>query len=476
MSLSSLIFVFLFLPIFMLIYFFLSDKRRRNNKLLFFSILFYSFGGIKYLLLILAMSLVGWFSAIQIENAEKKSKKKIWLILSVATFSCVLVYFKYTNFFLENVGNLFSLTITPLKIALPLGISFYTFKLISYVADVYMKKVEAEKDYFTILLFVILFPQVLQGPIARFSMMENEFYQRKILYSKVADGIYRFSVGLAKKTILADQIGLVATTLAPVNDSISSATTLAVWMGSLCYSMQLYLDFSAYTDMAIGLGKMLGFTFPENFNYPYVATSVRDFWHRWHITLSMFFRDYVYIPMGGNRVGSLRLVFNLLVVWMLTGLWHGASWNFVLWGLFYVPFILLENFGKKLGIVKIPRLIKHIYTILIFNFGWILFRFSNMNQLMEVIKIALGIKKNVFSTPAVTININNHLFLLIYGILACTPIFAFIGTKIQEKVEGNKTSQTMVYSVKTVICLLLACLSFMAMAKNSFTPFLYNQF
>ena len=347
MSLSSLFFVICFIPVVAIIYFLTPTLKYKNRVLLLFSLLFYSFGGVGYLLLLIIMTAIGWFSGVKIESSDKKTGKK-WLIVSVISFVAVLGFFKYTNFFAGTFSYLSGIEWKPLSIALPLGISFYTFKLISYVADVYLGKCIAEKDYSILLLYTSIFPQVLQGPIERYKDIRAEISERNVRAYDISEGIYRFCIGLSKKSILADHIGELAATLSPLNDSVSGLTTFAVWAGSLCYAMQLYLDFSAYTDMAIGVGRIFGFRFSENFNYPYAATSVKDFWRRWHITLSSFFKDYVYIPLGGNRAGLLRTSFNLLVVWILTGLWHGASWNFVLWGLFYLPFIVIENWWKKI--------------------------------------------------------------------------------------------------------------------------------
>lgn len=476
MSLSSLFFVLLFLPVFLQIYFFTPGRDFRNHKLLFFSMLFYSFGGVRYLFLIMIMTLIGWFCGIRINQARYDRSKKVWLILSVVFFVTVLFVFKYSNFFLQNVDRIIPIEIKPLEIALPMGISFYTFKLISYVADVYMEKLDAEDSYFMLLLYAIIFPQVLQGPIARYEDMRRDLYQRRVRYSSVASGIYRFSLGLAKKTVLADRIGEIVSTFSPATSAVSSTTTVAVWMGALCFTLQMYLDFSAYTDMAIGIGEMLGFDFPENFNYPYAATSIKDFWRRWHMTLSSFFRDYVYIPLGGNRVGGVRVILNLLIVWFLTGLWHGASWNFVLWGLFYVPFIILENWGTKYQINWIPRIFKHIYTIIIFNVGWIFFRFTDLNQLKEVLMIFFGLKSNEFSNPAVILNIKNNAFLIGFAIIVCTPVFKLLYDKFVENMEEEEGWSIIVHGFRTFVSVILLFLSIMAMAKNSFTPFLYNQF
>lgn len=476
MSLSSLFFVLCFLPIMAMIYFTTTVVGYKNRIILFFSLLFYSFGGVGYLILLMLMTAIGWVSGVKIEASPDIKTKKKWLVSSVIIFVLVLGIFKYTNFFAGTVTSIAGINWKLLTFALPMGISFYTFKLISYVADVYMGKCSAEEHYSVLLLYTSIFPQALQGPIERYKDIQTEIYNREVRAYDISEGIYRFAVGLAKKTILADHIGELANTLSPVTDSISGATTVAVWVGSLCYAMQLYLDFSAYTDMAIGVGRILGFHFPENFNYPYAATSIKDFWRRWHITLSSFFKDYVYIPLGGNRVGLFRTSFNLLVVWMLTGLWHGASWNFVLWGLFYLPFIVIENWWKKMEFPVLPRLFRHIIAVFIINFGWLLFRYSDINQLREVISIYLGIKSNGFSISTVNINILNNIFLIITCTLACTPIFSLVGKKISAIAEERKGVAGFYQGTRTIFCLILLLLSLAAMAGNSFTPFLYNQF
>ena len=476
MSLSSLFFVLCFLPIMAMIYFTTTVVGYKNRIILIFSLLFYSFGGVSYLALLMVMTAIGWISGVKIETAPDKKTKKKWLVFSIIVFVLVLGIFKYTNFFVGTVTSIAGINWKPLAIALPMGISFYTFKLISYVADVYTGKCSAEEHYSVLLLYTSIFPQALQGPIERYKDIKDEIYNRDTRAYDISEGIYRFAVGLAKKTILADHIGELANTLSPVTESISGATMLAVWVGSLCYAMQLYLDFSAYTDMAIGVGRILGFRFSENFNYPYASTSIKEFWRRWHITLSSFFKDYVYIPLGGNRVGLFRTSFNLLVVWILTGLWHGASWNFVLWGLFYLPFIVIENWWKKMEFPVFPKLFGHIIAVFIINFGWLLFRYSDINQLIEVISIYLGIKSNGFSVSTVNINILNNIFLIITCTLACTPIFSLVGKKISAIAEARKGVAGFYQGTRTIFCLILLLLSLAAMAGNSFTPFLYNQF
>ena len=378
MSFSSLIFTALFLPLFLLIYYIVPGIRQKNRVLLLASLLFYAFSGVRYLILLLVMAVLAWALGrkISIEAAKQSlyvaafhpsppedqndqnnaeacrqqsssGHPKSWLCIATAIFLGVLIIFKYTGFFVrtaaEVTGNVFAVP----NIVLPLGISFYTFKLISYVADIYSGQIAAQ-PLPEVLLYTVNFHQIAQGPIVRYGEMEDALNNRTMSTEQFSDGAFRFIVGLAKKTILADHLGELAAGFLPLSLEGLSPSMEAAWLGSICYMLELYLDFSAYTDMAIGLGEMIGFEYPENFNYPYAATSVRDFWRRWHITLSSFFRDYVYIPLGGSRVSFGRLLFNLLVVWFLTGFWHGASWNFILWGLYYFIFIALENLVRRM--------------------------------------------------------------------------------------------------------------------------------
>jgi alginate O-acetyltransferase complex protein AlgI len=475
MAFSNLFFLLVFLPVFMLIYCYCGDIKRKNTVLLVASLIFYAFGGIKYLLLLFVMAGLAWFFGILIGQDPEGRRGKRYLILSVTLFLIVLGFFKYTGFFLGTLGSILQKD-WVFSIALPMGISFYTFKLISYVADVYHGKIEVEHNYFMLLLYTGIFHQSMQGPIVRYEEMQEELYGRKLTMAGLSDGIYRFSVGLAKKVVLADHCGELADIFVPLSDEIANAPTAAVWVGMVLYSMQLYIDFSAYTDMAIGLGQMIGFSYPENFNYPYVATSVRDFWRRWHMTLSFFFRDYVYIPLGGSRAGSLRTTLNLLVVWALTGLWHGSSWNFVLWGLYYFVFIVFENWRRKRKKKDWPRIVQHIYTIIIFVFGWTLFRFSDFSQLLYAIRGFFGLGGNGFSSMTLRLNLQNNIWFLIVCLLTCTPIFKSFGKYLMTYFQVRRIPRTAIYAGKTLIVVALVLLSIVVMTGNTFTPFLYNQF
>ncbi len=476
MAFSSLLFVLVFLPVFLIVYRFMPDRRKENRLLLIFSLIFYAFGGLKYLVLLLIMSAIGWIAGRFIEVQDSLRLRKLFLIITLVIFIAVLVVYKYTGFFLGIADAVIPKELAIPEIIMPLGISFYVFKLISYEVDVYRGDIESEASFPVFLIYTASFHHVLQGPIIRYGEIVDEMYDRKVSYAGMANGIYRFCIGLSKKVILADHVGAMAQALSPVGAEAGSVAVTGFWLGSICYTLQIFLDFSAYTDMAIGLGEMIGFHYPENFNYPYIADSVRDFWRRWHITLSSFFRDYVYIPLGGNRRGSTRRTINLLVVWLLTGLWHGSSWNFVLWGLFYFGFIVLENHLNDRGGMNWPAPLKHIYTLLVVNLGWILFRFEKFADLGRALIGMIGIGANGFINNAVTFNVRNNLFFLIFAILACTPFFKFVGGRLDALTSKSGAGKQVMSALRTVAALLLLIWSVFAMVGNTYTPFLYNQF
>ena len=350
MVFSSAIFVFCFLPILFLFYFLL-PKKCKNVVLLIFSLIFYAFGGVNYLFTMLLTVFVSYLGGILL---QKSKNKKLVLFFTVGINLLFLIYFKYTGFILTNINNLFSASISIPDIIMPIGISFYTFQSLCYVIDVYRGEVSVQKNYFLLLLYVSLFPQLVAGPIVRYKTIENEIKKRSTTVDDFCYGIERFILGLAKKVIIANQMGK----LADIVFSGESFTTPVVWIGAIAYMMQIYFDFSAYSDMAIGIGRIFGFKFLENFNFPYIAKSITDFWRRWHISLSTFFRDYIYIPLGGNKCSKMRQIFNMSVVWLLTGLWHGASWNFVLWGIYYLVILILEKFVFKNVLEKIPNFLR----------------------------------------------------------------------------------------------------------------------
>ena len=491
MSFSSLIFIALFLPVFMIASVLVRGNQRKNLLLLLFSLIFYAFAGLSNLALLLVMTTLAWFLGQRIGRAlqfaasenpdyqegdddfqspdaertrvEGQKHARAWLLLALVLLIAVLLCYKLAvpigrHFFSADAGDLdagggattgaaAAIYAYFRNIGLPLGISFYIFKLISYVADVYTKKT-APGDFFHVLLYTVTFHQVAQGPITRYAEMAEEMDHRSADAEDLAEGLWRFTVGLAKKTVLADHLGTLAETFLP----LAGNTTFSVggaYLGALCYMLQLYLDFSAYSDMALGLGRMIGFHYPENFNYPYIAVSVRDFWRRWHISLSRFFRDYVYIPLGGNRVSTGRLLLNLLAVWALTGFWHGSSWNFILWGLYYFVFIAIENFVKKFRkvqaadtkrnaqaprrspLTQFTRALGHLYTLIVVFFGWVLFRFSDFQVLREVLRTMFFLSGRATVDAAELLTLRSNLFFLIFSIIACTPLGARLAAKLR---------------------------------------------
>ena len=460
MSFTSLFFVAIFFPVFMLIYYVIRDLKLKNVWLLAGSLLFYAFCGINNLILIVIMAVFAWFTGIMIQSARDRIEKAVpeyqagdeefmdpsaqinyeknkrtaqfYLITGVVLLAAVLMVFKYSEMILNYLPSGYydgGIKNGIIKMGLPLGISFYTFKLISYIADVYSGRTRAGR-LFDVMLYTVIFHQVTQGPIVRFGLMASRFENRKITCEDVADGALRFSTGLAKKTLLADHCGKLSELFLPLSEGMS-CSVFGAYIGSVCYMLQIYLDFSAYSDMALGLGKMIGFTYPENFNYPYMATSVRDFWRRWHISLSEFFRDYVYIPLGGRRVKFWRLLLNLFTVWILTGVWHGSSMNFILWGMYYFVFIVLENILHKYTKHKktenknnvLSGHLGRIYTLIVVFFGWVLFRITDLEMLVSVLKVMLGRSQaELFSTSEI-LSLRGNIYFLIFAVTVCTPLW-----------------------------------------------------
>lgn len=487
MVFSSLLFVYAFLPLCLAVYALARNIKAKNIILLVFSLIFYTWGEPTYVLLLIFMTFCDWLLAIGIEKCGDKIKRRKALLI----FACIvnlglLGVFKYTGFLLTNIQNIFGVPDVIPKIILPIGISFYTFQLLSYVADVYKKEVSAQHNYLNLLLYASLFHQCIAGPIVRYKDVQREITDRKPRPDEVTRGITRFTVGLAKKALLANNCGTLADTLLVADSLINTSATLALaelsersvaglWLGVMFYMLQIYLDFSAYSDMAIGMGLIMGFHFKENFNYPYTAKSITDFWRRWHISLSSFFRDYVYIPLGGNRKGTLRTYFNLLIVWLLTGLWHGASWNFVLWGLFFCLFLVAEKLGLLKVLEKIPALFSHCYVLITVFFGWILFRFSDFSFIPVVIKGMFGLNGNSLIDFETRTLVMGNLFFIIIAILGVTPLAKSIALKLRPKKE--KKLLHIAYTLcETAFPLILLALSTLALVGDKYNPFLYFQF
>jgi alginate O-acetyltransferase complex protein AlgI len=465
----------------MLFYHFAPSIEAKNKVMLIFSLIFYAWAGPVYVLLLVGMTYADYIAGLWIDAATRKNVRRRMLFRGCAINLTLLCVFKYLTFLCENLHNWWGFPWVP-NIALPIGISFYTFQLISYMVDVYREEVPAQKDFWKLLLYVSLFHQCIAGPIVRYKSIEQELTGRKFRISDMASGIQRFTVGLAKKAIFANHCGsladsfLVATDAANQQATMTGRPMLSLWLGVACYTMQIYLDFSAYSDMAIGMGKMIGFHYNENFNYPYTARSITDFWRRWHISLSSFFRDYVYIPLGGSRRKLPRVILNLFIVWALTGLWHGASWNFVLWGLYYFLFLVVEKYVIPNFPEKLPKWLNRVYVLLVVGFGWLLFRCEDFAVLQTAVKGLVGLNGNGFSSYETWVLLRSNLFFLAAAVVACTPFVKNLGLKLEEAVQQKKHFMRLQQLIYVFGPILLMLLSTAVLVGDSYNPFLYFRF
>ena len=466
MVFSSTIFLFLFLPLVLLFYFLVPNKIK-NYVLLIFSIIFYLFGGPKYLVVLISIVFLNYIGGILL---DKTNNKKLILTITIILNILCLFYYKYTGFFLENANNLFNLNIKIPKIVMPIGISFFTFQAMSYTIDVYRKKVKVQKNFFTLFLYVSLFPQLVAGPIVRYETIEKELKERKTTFEDLEYGARRFILGLAKKVIIANQMGK----LADIVFSSSDLSTPIAWLGAIAYTFQIYFDFSAYSDMAIGLGRIFGFKFLENFNFPYISKSITEFWRRWHISLSSWFKDYIYIPLGGNRKGIKRQILNLLIVWSLTGFWHGAEWNFIFWGLYYFIFLILEKFILKKVLDKAPNIIKHIYTLIVIIFGWVLFRCETLESLKEVLNAMISFNITELAINELLIYIETYWVYFILAIIFSMPTYYVIIDKIKQ--IKNKKLKIGLEIMHYTGLIILFIITIMFLAYSSYNPFIYFRF
>lgn len=452
MVFSSTIFLFFFLPLFLICYFLSKKVKTKNIVLLIFSLFFYAWGEPFYIFLMLLMIVVNYFLTIKM---DKDKNKKILVFLVI--FNLLSLFsFKYINFFIGNINTLFKLNIKELNLTLPIGISFYTFQILSYVIDVYKGRVKIQKSFINLACYVSAFPQLIAGPIVRYSDIEKEIIDRKTNYSDIYDGLRRFIVGLSKKVLIANNVSYVCDVI--FNSGVESVGMLGIILAIISYTLQIYFDFSGYSDMAIGLGRICGFHYNENFNLPYMAKSITDFWRRWHISLSSFFRDYVYIPLGGNRVSKLKFIRNVLVVWMLTGLWHGDSWNFILWGLYYGILLLIEKFFFQ---NRKDNFINHFITLIIVCIGWLIFRETNISNLVMDFKTLLGFNGlgNINYLYYLGVFSFRYILAIIFGILLSFNVI---------KVRNEK--------IKDILLIVLFILSIISIIVSSYNPFIYFRF
>ena len=471
MVFSSTTFLFAFLPL-VLITYFIVPRVIKNAVLLVFSLVFYAWGEPVYVLLMLASITVAYITGIFADKKRKPGCEKtafISMLFAIIWNIGLLLFFKYTDFFIINANNLFNTSFNILGLTLPIGISFYSFQTLSYVIDVYRGEVRSQKNYLNLATYVTLFPQLIAGPIVRYQTIEDQLNYRKETIAHFSRGIKRFAIGLGKKVILANNIGALFAEISATSQSEMSV--VSSWIGILAYTFQIYFDFSGYSDMAIGLGKMFGFDFLENFNYPYISKSITEFWRRWHISLSTWFRDYVYIPLGGNRKGLARQCLNIMIVWFLTGFWHGANWNFICWGVYFGVILLCEKLFLGKALKKVPSFISHIYSLLLIIVGWGIFAYEDTSALIQNFKNLFGLGGLDFVNDRAIFWLANYAVTFIILIIASTPLFKKLGEKLLVKAP---VVYSCVLEPATVAFLLIVSTAYLA--SNSFNPFLYFRF
>ncbi len=476
MVFSDLFFIYIFLPLVLLLYYVGKNRGYRNAVLAIFSLFFYAWGEPVWVTLLIFSALVDYCNGLFIGwcrsgNAKREKFAVLGVICSLVINLGLLGVFKYSGFIVENINAVTGAEFAVPQFVLPIGISFYTFQTITYSVDVYRKKVSVQKSFLNFLLYVSMFFQLVAGPIVRYESVENEINSRKASLEEINSGLIRFVYGLAKKVIIANCMGELAGTALAFEGMPSSV--FAAWFGVIMFSLQIYYDFSGYSDMAIGLGMMFGFHFPENFNYPYISRSATEFWRRWHISLGSFFRDYVYIPLGGNRK---HVYLNLAITWFLTGLWHGASWNFILWGCYFGVLIIIEKLFLLKVFDKIPKFISHIYSLLIVIVGWALFYFTDMSQLGACLKTMFGFGGVPLMDELAKSSLLNNVYLIAIAVIFAIPIYKLISEKADRLGRNSQGAFVAAKTLQTVVTCGLLLLSSVMLVGQTYNPFLYFRF
>lgn len=468
MVFSSLIFIFIFLPL-VLVSYYIVPKRFKNTIILLASLIFYAWGEPVYVLLIIVSILINYFGALLIRKyiIDKEKSKFIFITVLLIDIS-VLFFFKYYGFAIESLGSILGVNLQVKSIALPLGVSFYTFQQISYIADIYMQRVKPQKNLIDFAAYITMFPQLIAGPIVNYNDIYKQLANRKESISKFGEGVQRFIIGLGKKVILANNIGLIWSQVKeiPLND----LSVVLAWIGIIAFTLQIYFDFSGYSDMAIGLAKMFGFDFLENFDYPYISKSITEFWRRWHMSLGGWFREYIYIPLGGNKKGTLIQVRNLFIVWFATGLWHGASTNFIVWGLYFGVILLIEKLYLKDLLKRIPTIFSHIYTLIIVIIGWVIFDMNTLPAAGHYIKIMFGLGNNIFIDNMAKYILSTNFIILLLGLICSTKLIKNYTNKLKSTLKEKD-----VFLVAS-INLLILIISTAYLVGASYNPFLYFRF
>lgn len=467
MLFSSVSFLYYFLPCVLMAYF-IVPKKFKNFVLFVSSMIFYFYGEPKYIVLMLSTIFVVYINALLIDKYKDTNFKKVFFVFSIVVSLGSLGLFKYSDFVISNINSLFKIKIPLLRLALPIGISFYTFQLLSYVIDVYNGKVKVQKSFLKLATYVSLFPQLIAGPIVRYETIENELENRTHSFEKFSCGVTRFVIGLSKKVLIANSLGQLVDIFLQTNEK----SVIFYWIYAIAYSLQIYFDFSAYSDMAIGLGKMFGFNFLENFNYPYISKSITEFWRRWHISLGSWFRDYVYIPLGGNRNGKLKLLRNIFVVWFLTGLWHGASWNFVIWGLLFGVLLTIEKFFLSKKLEKMPTIIQRIYVLFIVMISFIIFNSTDMKQAIQNITGLFGTNGEALINKETIYYLKSYFVVLIISIIGATSLLKLF----VEKMKTNIKIRKIINLLEPFFVVILLVIVTAYLVDNSYNPFLYFRF
>lgn len=473
MLFSSIVFLFIFLPTLIFVYY-VSPRKIRNLVLLIFSLFFYGYGEPKYLTIMLLSITLNYIMGFLVHRYRKKTTLSHFIILLATIMNIsILGYYKYANFILENINNIFNTSYNILEIVMPIGISFFTFQGLSYVIDVYKGQGEVQKNPLNVALYISLFPQLIAGPIVRYETVSEQINNRKETLEGFTYGIERFILGLSKKVLIANTVGLVADEIFSINPGEMSI--LLSWIGIISYTLQIYFDFSGYSDMAIGLGRIFGFKFLENFNYPYISRNITEFWRRWHISLGTWFRDYVYIPLGGNRVKTYRFLTNIVIVWFLTGLWHGAAWNFIIWGLYYGLILIIEKMFLGKIIENLPRFFQHIYTMILVVIGWLIFRTETISYGKDYLLTMFGFGNEVFVDSKSIYYILEYRFAFIVGILGSMPIYPYINRKFKN-INTKWIRVLFIDYMKSLLLIFLFLLSVMYLLTSTFNPFIYFRF
>lgn len=466
MVFSSTIFLCVYLPLVLLGYY-ICPKKGRNLFLLIASLVFYAWGEPKYVFLMIFSILVNYiFGRLMDKHRENKKRLKLMLVLSVVIDIGLLSVFKYTDFIITNVNAIFGANFDLLNIALPIGISFYTFQAMSYTIDVYRNDVRVQKNLIDFGMYITMFPQLIAGPIVRYADVQDQLAERSVTTADFSEGVMRFVVGLGKKVLLANQMGAVWSEIYALGGDVSA---LMAWTGAIAYTFQIYFDFSGYSDMAIGLGRMFGFKFPENFRYPYQSVSITDFWRRWHITLSTWFKEYLYIPLGGNRYGLARQALNLLIVWSLTGFWHGAGWNFVMWGLYYFVILFIEKLFLLKALDKLPKFFRHVYALLLIIIGWVIFASDDVSVLLPFLGSMFGANGAIGGMDVYTLLTKAALL-----VICCIA-----STELPKKLflsAAGAMNEKAAFTLKSVLTIALLALSMILLIGDSYNPFLYFRF